>query len=175
MQEWLDELRLPRGNLVRFRHVRPDDQPLIAEAIRTSSPETLLHRFFSPIRGVPPETLRQMLTIDRAKEACIAGVEQASGRIICGARYVRLASPDTAEIALTVHDEFQRQGLGTFLLQLLAKLARAEGIRFFEADVMTSNMGMMKLLDRVGPARSKWHRGGDVYHVVFEVGGKLRS
>ena len=62
---WCAECPLDDGALVRFRHVRPDDEPLVSEAIRTSSRETLLHRFFSPIRSVSAEQLRGMLDIDR--------------------------------------------------------------------------------------------------------------
>ena len=68
------EFQLADGGVVHFRHVQPEDEPLIAEAISTSSPETLLHRFFSPIRRVSSDRLRAMLTIDRKKETCIVGV-----------------------------------------------------------------------------------------------------
>ena len=60
---WLAELPLAGGPVVRFRHVRPDDEPLVTEAIRTASRETLLHRFFSPIRSVAPDQLRRMLDL----------------------------------------------------------------------------------------------------------------
>jgi acetyltransferase len=169
--EWLAELPLTGGPLVRFRHVRPDDQPFITEAIRTASRETLLHRFFSPIRSVSPDMLRQMLSIDRTKETCIVGVAEESGdaRIVCGARYVKLPRAEAAEFAITVHDDFQRRGLGTFLLRLLAGLARAEGIRQFEADVMDSNQKMMNLFRKATTSRRGWQRMGDIHHVVLEL------
>jgi acetyltransferase len=169
--EWLAELPLTGGPVVRFRHVRPDDERLIADAIRTASRETLLHRFFSPIRRVSPDMLRKMLVIDRAKETCIVGVaeEGDAARIVCGARYVKLPEPGAAEIALTVHDDFQRRGLGTFLLKLLARLGRADDIRRFEAEVMTSNDKMLKLFHKLAPDRSARHWGGDVYHIVIDV------
>jgi acetyltransferase len=168
-EEWLAELTLAGGPVVRFRHVQPDDEPFIAEAIRTASRETLLHRFFSPIRSVSPALLRQMLSIDRAKEMCIVGVVTGSGtaRIICGARFVKLR-PGAAEIALTVHDDFQRRGLGTFLVKLLAGLAQAEGVRWFEAEVLASNHKMLKLFKNVVP-HSSGHWTGDVNHVVIDL------
>lgn len=167
--EWLAELPLTGGPVVRFRHVRPDDEPFIAEAIRTASRETLLHRFFSPIRSVSPDVLRRMLAIDRATETCIVGAVTTNEtvRIICGARYVKLRA-DAAEIALTVHDDFQRRGLGSFLVRLLARLARAEGIRCFEAEVLASNHKMLKLFKNVAP-RSSGHWTGDVYHIVIDL------
>jgi len=168
-EEWLAELKLNGGPVVRFRHVRPDDESFIAEAIRTASRETLLHRFFSPIRAVSPGMLRRMLSIDRAKETCIVGVvtESERMRIICGARYVKLR-PGAAEIALTVHDDFQQRGLGTFLIGLLARLAQAESIRWFEAEVLASNQKMLKVFKRVAP-RSSGHWTGDVYHIVIDL------
>jgi len=169
--EWLAELPLTGGPVVRFRHVRPDDEPLITDAIRTASRETLLHRFFSPIRSVSPSMLRQMLAIDRAKETCIVGVtkEQGAARMVCGARYVKLPAGEAAEFAITVHDDFQRRGLGKFLLKLLAGLAVAEGIQRFEADVMNSNQKMLNLFRKATSSRAGWHRTEDIHHVVLEL------
>jgi len=170
-EDWLAELRLADGQTVCFRHVRPDDETLISAAIRTASRETLLHRFFSPIRTVSPDLLRRLLVIDRVKEACIVGLMADNGnmRIICGARYVRLPKPAAAEIAFTVHDDFQRRGLGTFLLKLLLQLARQDGIRWFEADVMVSNVGMLRLLRRSAPPPARKHCDGDVYHLEMDL------
>lgn len=169
-EEWVAELPLTDGPVVRFRHVQPDDEPFIAESIRTASRETLLHRFFSPIRRVSPDMLRQMLAIDRAKETCIVGVVAENGtvRIICGARHVKLR-PDAAEIALTVHDDFQHRGLGTFMVKLLARLARAEGIRCFEAEVMGSNHKMLNLFKKLAPNRPASHWEGDICHIVIDL------
>src|ERR1043166_1138509 len=168
-EEWVAELPLAGGPVVRFRHVRPEDEPFIVEAIRTASRETLLHRFFSPMRSVSPDLLRQMLSIERAKEACLVGVvsERGAVQIICGARYVKLR-PGAAEIALIVHDDFQRRGLGAFLLKLLARLAQGGGIRWFEAEVLASNHNMLQLFKKLAP-RASGHWTGDVYHIVMDV------
>src|SRR5258708_5859239 len=84
---WLAAWPLANGSVVRFRYVCPDDEPFITEAIRTASRETLLHRFFSPIRSVAPDLLRRMLAIDRTREMCVVGVVEENGatRVVCGA------------------------------------------------------------------------------------------
>ena len=168
--QWISELPLADGLIVRFRHVCPEDEPLVSEAIRTASSQTLLHRFFSPIRSVSPPQLRRMLAIQPENEVCIVGVVTVADRmrIVCGARYVRLPKPAAAEIALTIHDDFQRRGLGTFLLRLLARLAIADGIRRFEADVMASNRKMMSLFNKLAPNHTTTRRMGDVNHVMLE-------
>jgi ribosomal protein S18 acetylase RimI-like enzyme len=167
---WLAELALSAQETVRFREVVPEDAPLVQAAIESVSPETLLHRFFKLIDGVPRARLVSMLTIDRTREACIVGQlgEPAEPRLICGARFVREAVPTTAEIALTVHDDFQRRGLGTFLLCFLAEIARAERITQFTADVMASNRAMLALLEKLCPQHRRQFYG-DGFRVQFDV------
>jgi acetyltransferase len=169
--EWLAEFTLPDNTKVRFRRVCVADEPLIATAINSASRETLLHRFFSPIRRVSPEQLRRMLVFDPASETCIVGVRETATdrRIICGARYVKLPHPSAAEIAITVHDEFQHSGLGTFLLRLLAQLAQRERLEWFEAEVLSSNQKMLNLLRKLARDQATGHWTGDVYHVEIPV------
>lgn len=163
-------LTLVSGEEIRFRPVTPDDEPLIAEAIRTASPQTLLHRFFTPLRGLPSAELRRLLTIDPTRAACIVGelATFAGKRIVCGARYVRLADPSVAEIALTVHDDFQGQGIGTFMLRHLVQLGRADGIRKFVADILATNTPMLRLVQRIAPKRRSTFADG-VCHVEFDL------
>ena len=167
---WIATYSLDDGVEVRFRDVRPDDAEQIAEAIRTASQETILHRFFRLIEGVPPAQLREMLTIDRSQEACIAGEMRQAGarRIVCGARYIRTENSERAEIAVTVHDDVQHQGLGTFLLQTLTDLARRDGVREFEAWILPSNVAMLGLMKKLFPGHRR-HLEGDVYRVIASL------
>ncbi len=168
--EWCAEYPLD-GSVVRFRHVRPEDEPLVSASIQTASRETLLHRFFSPIRSVSADQLRGMLAIDRTEQTCIVGLiaTPEGPRLICGARYVRLPQPQTAEVAVTVHDDFQHRGLGIFLIQLLARLARGEGIHRFEAYVMNSNRKMLNLFTKLAPNHIRARQPGDVTRLTLET------
>ena len=165
------DLTLADGTVIHFRAVCPEDEPLISAAFRSASSETLLHRFFSPIRELPADQLRRMLTIDPAHERCVVAVikRESGPRIIAGVRYVRLSKPATAEIALTVHDTFQHRGVGTFLLKLITEFARRDGIRFFEADVMTSNAAMLQLIRKMFPGARQQFAGGDVVHIEIDL------
>lgn len=148
-------MTLRDGTTIRFRAVAPDDEEMIADAIRTASRDTLLHRFFIPLRTVPREELRRLLTIDPATGFCLVGeVEQGGVRkLICGARYMRLQESHKAEIALTVHDTVQGQGLGTAMLKKLEEVAREDGISTFVAHVLPTNEAMLRLIRRVAPRR----------------------
>jgi hypothetical protein len=52
---------------------------------------------------------------------------------------------------------------------LLARLAHAENLNWFEAEVLSTNDKMLKLIRKLagGQARGKW--SGDVYHVEIPV------
>ena len=53
-------------------------------------------------------------------------------------------------MAIVVLDAYQSRGLGRLLLRCLRDSAIALGVRRFRCDVLSSNAGMMKLLDRFG-------------------------
>lgn len=129
-----------------------------------------MHRFFTPLREIPPAELRRMLAIDPAREACLVGewAGPVGRRIVCGARYVRLADPAVAEIAMTVHDDFQGRGMGTFLLRRLIGAGRADGIRTFVGDVLATNGAMLQVLAKVAPGRHTTLAEG-VCHVAFDL------
>jgi RimJ/RimL family protein N-acetyltransferase len=71
--------------------------------------------------------------------------------IVAVGRYIRLEADWTvAEIAFVVGDDYRRQGLASMLLDLLAIVARHNGIRRFHARVMTDNVAMRSLLSKAG-------------------------
>ena len=71
------------------------------------------------------------------------------------ARYVREADdPSSAEVAVTVLDDYQRRGIGTLLMRLLASVAGTNGVRTFVYFVQWRNDDVIELLRQNG-ARSK--------------------
>jgi len=55
-----------------------------------------------------------------------------------------------AEIALLVRDEWQKRGIGSFLLKYLITIARRNGIGGFTAEVLRENKPAQSLLQRSG-------------------------
>ena len=103
--------------------------------------------------------LRYFTDIDHHDHEALGAVDHADGRGVGVARYVRDASdPHSAEIALTVVDDWQGRGLGTELLAQLSGRARAEGIRRFTALVSADNAAMTALLRgvRAGPVHREY-------------------
>ena len=55
-----------------------------------------------------------------------------------------------AEFAIEITDPFQRQGLGTRLLQLLVDIGRQEGLERIFGYILPDNYSMLQLAKKVG-------------------------
>nr|WP_320669380.1 GNAT family N-acetyltransferase [Patulibacter sp. DM4] len=76
------------------------------------------------------------------------------------ARYIRLEpGGDEAEIAVTVLDDWQGQGLGRLLLEAVADRAREEGIATLTASVLAQNPGAMHVISGLGDDAGTSRRG----------------
>ena len=100
--------------------------------------------------GVPRLT-KHMLAVLTDVDDCrhVAWVALVDGRPSGIARYVRV-SDDTAELAFEVVDAQHRRGLGLLLLDTVATLARANGVRRVTATVHPENRASVQLLRRYG-------------------------
>ncbi len=92
--------------------------------------------------------------------------------MLCVGRYFRNPATNRAEFAITVHDEFQRRGIGSFLLRSLVQTARLQGIAGLTAYMLADNHAMLHLAQHCTDAlklkmETKLESG--VYSVTFPV------
>jgi EmrB/QacA subfamily drug resistance transporter len=135
------------GSEVVIRQVRSADAPLLADGFARLSPESRRLRFLRRKDELTPAELRYFTDIDHHDHEALGALDQTDGRGVGVARYVRDADDrHSAEIAVTVVDDWQGRGLGTELLAQLSGRARAAGIRRFTALVSADNAAMAALL-----------------------------
>jgi GNAT superfamily N-acetyltransferase len=114
------------------------------------SPRTLYRRFLSPIAR--PEQARpdRLLDVDHRDREALVGV--VGGEIVGVARYARLPGAESADLAVVVADDWQRQGIATALLRALGSGALAAGIRSFTVLLQADNRPVLALLRRLQPS-----------------------
>lgn len=144
------------GEQVRIRHIVQRDAPLLVDLFHNLSDRTKWLRFFSPV-GIPAERLwgeaTRLSDIDpRVQAALIATIEENEAEhAVAVARMIRndpLA--DTAEVAIVVRDDFQRQGIGRIIFDLLVQVALVQDIKQLYAFTLPENYGMQRLARGLG-------------------------
>ena len=134
---------------VGLARLEPTDGDALRRLFFRLSPATLYRRFHSPI--VRPEQAHpeRLLDIDHHdREAVVAVVD---GEIVGVARYASWPGTSSADLAVVVADDWQRQGIAIRMLSALADLARSAGIVSFTATVQGDNRAAITLLQRFSP------------------------
>lgn len=164
-------LELKDGTRIDVRPIEPSDEPLLHEAVAAMSERTVYFRFFTPLKRMPDALAHRLAVVDYNDRFAIVGtMRRPNGkeRIIGVARYDRASGTDVAETAVAVVDEFQRRGLGSALLTILAKVAREHGIKTFSLIVLPENQQMLGLLRKMGWIHQARLNGG-VYEISFDL------
>jgi RimJ/RimL family protein N-acetyltransferase len=154
------------GSEVLIGPVGTADAPLLADGFARLSARSRQMRFLTLKQELSPAELRYFTEIDHHDHEALGAVDRVNGRGAGVARYVRsLEDSQTAEVAVTVVDEWQGRGLGTELVAQLAERAREEGIRRFTALVAADNAAMTRLARSVGADLVRRESATVVYEV----------
>ncbi len=162
--------RLRDGRPVTIRAIRPHDKGRIIDALRNVSPESFYRRVFSPKRDLSNDDLKRLTEVDFEKVVALVAVmkEEGEERIVGGGRFVRIGAAPRAEVAFLIDDAHQGLGIGSRIFKHLIAIARASGLTQFEAEVLPSNDGMLRLFNRSGlPVERIMTR--DSVHVTIEL------
>jgi len=144
---WVEYLR--DGTQVVIRLARPEDAEAITEMHARSSEATRYQRYFTPNTDWREDQLRRIAGGHRG--ATLVAVNWRGDIVGLGNVFPdRPGDTSTAEIAVIVEDTWQGRGLGGRLLEHLLELARRQGFDDVLALVLSSNAGMIRLLDRLG-------------------------
>jgi len=160
---------LRNGTEVEIRALRPSDRDALVDATRRTSDQSLYRRFFGVRREFNDREVAGFVDVDFIHHVALVAVMHPAGQelIVAGARYI-VVRPGVAELACTVVDEFQGQGIASALLRQLVQLARTAGVTELVAEVMPENTAMLRVLERSG-LRRQMRRDGDVVHVTLRL------
>lgn len=140
------------GRRVLLRPIRDDDRERWLDFFYRLSPRARFLRFhFAKSHPTPHEI--DYFTQVRPPSRCayVATVGQGEGeKIIALGRFDQAEPADAAEVAFTVDDSIQSQGIGTALLEQLASVAPDLGYRTFIASVLPENTRMQDVFEHCG-------------------------
>jgi acyl-CoA hydrolase/GNAT superfamily N-acetyltransferase len=151
--EELEKYRATRSGLeILLRPVRMTDEPLIKDFFYSLSDQSNYRRFIMLRQRLPHEVLQKFVAIDYTHEMVILATvrEGEMEKVVGVGQYVIMGDTHSAEIALAVRDDYQKQGIGTELLVHLEQVARRQGLLGFTAVVLGENRPVMKLLEGSG-------------------------
>lgn len=154
-------LTLRDGTSASIRPARASDHTSMANFFAALSKQSRLRRFLS--LALPEEILvSSFCDASDARKQLTLVVTHLVGdleTIIAVGSYV-VRDGNTAEIGLAVADAYQGKGIGTLLLERLALIAAANGIRHFWAMTMSENQPMIEVFRESGfECRAKAERG----------------
>ena len=161
--------RLRDGRRLEIRALTSEDRSDLIIAVARTSAESLRRRFFIPKRSFTDQETAFFLNVDFVNHVALVAVLEEGGRpvIAGGGRYI-VVRPGEAEIAFTVVDQYQGQGIGKALMRHLATIAQAASLKRLSAEVLAENVPMLRLFEQSGlPMSTK--READVLHVTLRL------
>ena len=139
---------LADGREVFIRPIRPDDAGGLRSAIEAADYDTLHARFLG---SAPTDdaSIRHLVEVDYDRRLALVAFTP-DGRGVGVARYEGQPASSSAEIAIAVHVDFRRVGLGTALVRRLGEAALARGITRFTAVTQAENRPALSVLTASG-------------------------
>ncbi len=134
------------GLTLLLRPMTVSDEPLVRRFMASLSQESLYFKLFRHAR-LDEEFLHRLTTVDSTKQAAVVALikDEENEKIVGVGRYYINDDKHTAEIVLTVRDEYHNRGIGRELISYLTLLAKAQGLSGFTARVLVDNHAMLHL------------------------------
>jgi adenylate kinase len=146
-----------RGRAVKIRHVEPEDAGLLVDLFNRLSPTSRQMRFFVSKPSLPegvilPGVERLARTDQREQTALLATtLEDEEERPVGLAQLVFYPEdPEIGEVALAIRDDYQGEGLGRAMFDLLLQVALVRGLKRIIAVTLAENRTMIQLARNAG-------------------------
>ncbi|HUV63082.1 MAG TPA: GNAT family N-acetyltransferase [Sedimentisphaerales bacterium] len=153
-----------------FRPIKPTDEPALSEMLYSLSEKSVRTRYMIHTMAFPHRDIQRLTNIDYKQDIAIVGVvPRVSGEeIVAIAQYFLDPKTQSAEVAFLVQDEWQRKGMGTFLLDYVTQIARQRGVKKFWAKVLPNNEPMLTIFHNSG-YKINTEFDGDAYGISYDL------
>ncbi len=142
----------PDGREVKFRPLKPTDEERLRRLFYNLREEDIYYRFMAAVKTLPHSKAQPLVILDYEEKFAIAGYTEdgPEEEFVAVARWLLDRPTNMAEVAFTVHPDWQGQGLGSYMLRKLSEVAREKGISGFTAEALAVNRKMLNVFHRSG-------------------------
>jgi len=155
--QYVSPWKMKDGTPVILRPIRPEDESLMPDFHKAVSERSVYFRYFHAAKldqRVAHERLIRMCFLDYDREMALLAdrTDPVTGnhQILAIGRLSKLHGTNSAEVALLVRDQVQRQGLGIEIVRRLLQVARDERLGTLVAYMLQENIEMQALLRKAG-------------------------
>jgi acetyltransferase len=152
-KELEETLRLPDGQTLLIRPIRPEDEPNLQKIFASLTPEEIRLRFLHPMNTLSHPLAARLTQIDYDREMSLVVEEKndAGAAELYGVVQIS-ADPDKerAEYAILLRHDMTGLGLGPMLLRRIIDYARSQGIGEIFGEVLSDNRTMLRLCRAFG-------------------------
>ena len=144
--------QLADGTDITVRPIRPEDARMEEGFVRALSPESRYFRFMQALQELTPAMLVRFTQIDYDREMALIAVREHQGaeEELGVARYTVNPDGTSGEFGLVVADAWHNRGIGSRLLARLIDVAREQGLKQLDGEVLASNANMLALVAELG-------------------------
>ena len=128
------------GTEAEVRELREEDRDELERFVDGLSEDTIYYRFLAS--GIDREVLIEQLSARRGGRTLVAVL----GKKLIGHVAYYKSESEAAEVGILVLDGYQGKGLGTRLIEAIARTANAEGITMFETLIDWYNTRMIRMV-----------------------------
>jgi len=143
-------VQLRDGTEVVLRPARVTDEQALQALFYSLSDESIYRRFLGRKHAHPHEEMQKLVDLDYENNMALVALGSGSGELLGVCQYDVIPATGLAEIAFCIQDACQGRGLGTLLMRTMAEIAYQRGIPGFCADVLASNVAMLRVFHRSG-------------------------
>ncbi len=165
-------IRLPDGETMLLRPLRPEDEPAFQRLFATLSPEAIRLRFLHSMKKLPKTMAARLTQIDYDREMALVLTEsdgRRNGDLFGGVRFSADPNNENAEFAILLGSDKTGLGLGPMLMRRIIDYARSRGIRRLFGEVLYENRSMLALCKAFGFTRSNVPNDPGVVEVSLQL------
>ena len=146
-------IRLPDGQTLLLRPIRPEDEPAFQRFFAGLSPEAIRLRFLHPMKMLPKNLAARLTQIDYDREMALVltgGDSRQNGDLFGVVRFCADPNIEKAEFAILLGGDRTGLGLGPMLMRRIIDYARSRGLQRIFGDVLSDNRSMLALCKAMG-------------------------